>query len=247
MKFVALVSGGKDSIYAITQCINQGNQLVCLANLHPIIQYQELNSYMYQSVGAEVIEGLAECLNKPLLRRIITGKPVSIKLDYSPTADDEVEDLFELLKSVKHQFPEIQAVSSGAIMSTYQKNRVEEVCGRLGLISLAPLWQKDQIELLGEMVKNNINAVLVRVGSYGLKEQHLGKSIAELKDYLINLQRKFDCQCCGEGGEYESLVLDCPLFVKKIKLVETEIVVEVKNEITFVGHLIVKKFLIVDK
>ena len=35
MKFVALVSGGKDSIYSLMEAIAQGHELVCAANLSP--------------------------------------------------------------------------------------------------------------------------------------------------------------------------------------------------------------------
>ncbi len=54
MKFVGLISGGKDSIFAILKCLQTGLELVCLANLKPPEKYQESNSYMNQSVGADI-------------------------------------------------------------------------------------------------------------------------------------------------------------------------------------------------
>lgn len=68
------------------------------------------------------------------------------------TPHDEVEDMFVLLSEVKRQIPSITAVSSGAIASDYQRLRVESVCSRLGLVSLAFLWKQDQTLLLQEMV-----------------------------------------------------------------------------------------------
>lgn len=65
---------------------------------------------------------------------------------------DEVEDMFILLSEVTQQIPSVQAVSSGAIASDYQRLRVESVCARLGLVSLAYLWKQDQTFLLEEMV-----------------------------------------------------------------------------------------------
>lgn len=73
-------------------------------------------------------------------------------LKYNVTPGDEVEDMFALLSEVKRQIPSISAVSSGAIASDYQRLRVESVCSRLGLISLAYLWKQDQTLLLEEMV-----------------------------------------------------------------------------------------------
>jgi diphthine-ammonia ligase len=68
------------------------------------------------------------------------------------TPGDEVEDMFVLLNEVKRQIPSVTAVSSGAIASDYQRLRVESVCSRLGLVSLAYLWKQDQSLLLQEMV-----------------------------------------------------------------------------------------------
>ena len=52
-------------------------------------------------------------------------------LEYKGSAEekklDEVEDLFDLIKEIKEKHPEINAVSSGAIASTYQKLRVEDM------------------------------------------------------------------------------------------------------------------------
>lgn len=74
------------------------------------------------------------------------------KLSYRMTMGDEVEDMFVLLNEVKRQIPSVTAVCSGAIASDYQRLRVESVCSRLGLVSLAYLWKQDQSLLLQEMV-----------------------------------------------------------------------------------------------
>lgn len=73
-------------------------------------------------------------------------------MNYRMTPGDEVEDMYALLHEVKRQIPSINAVSSGAIASDYQRMRVESVCSRLGLVSLAFLWKQDQITLFEEMV-----------------------------------------------------------------------------------------------
>jgi diphthine-ammonia ligase len=35
MRVAALVSGGKDSVYNMMQCVAEGHEIVALANLHP--------------------------------------------------------------------------------------------------------------------------------------------------------------------------------------------------------------------
>lgn len=100
---------------------------------------------MYQTVGHHAIEAYAEAMDLPLYRHTIDGTAKQQTLFYSSSEEkkekeqDEVENLYELLKKVKvckvyniDQFeqeaqPEVEAVSSGAILSNYQRNRVENV------------------------------------------------------------------------------------------------------------------------
>ena len=194
---------------------------------------------------------------------------------------DEVEDLFQLLQEVKHTYPDIEGVSCGAIVSTYQRLRVENVCSRLNLTCLAYLWQRDRMELLHEMMTcgynddNNdegtegrsgissngngngngnhndsdhceddnsstrcpIDAVLIKVAGAGLDPlKHLNRSIVSLLPVLTKLHHQLGLDVCGEGGEYESLVLDCSAF-KKYKLVLEETTVVVDDENCSVGYL----------
>ena len=94
------------------------------------------------------------------------------------TPDDEVEDLFVLLSEVKRQIPSITAVSSGAIASDYQRLRVESICSRLGLVSLAFLWKQDQTLLLQEMVSQR---------SY-TQSQIFSYEFVFFNSFLVNLQ-----------------------------------------------------------
>lgn len=61
----------------------------------------ELDSYMYQTVGHQAIELYAEAMALPLYRRTIQGSSLNTGRDYSQTDGDEVEDLYELLRLVK--------------------------------------------------------------------------------------------------------------------------------------------------
>lgn len=85
MKFVALLSGGKDSCYAAMLAVDAGHELTCLANLYPGRgdNGDEINSFMYQSAAHVGIPYLAECFGKPLFRRQIKGKSLDQSLSYS--------------------------------------------------------------------------------------------------------------------------------------------------------------------
>ena len=127
MKFVALLSGGKDSCFNIMHCFLNGHELVAAASLRPpsgkgarlrtnvyakvILTFlEEIDSYMYQTVGQDAIQYVADALEVPLFRRTIDGNPLDQRLVYgsrdrggfqSGTEGDETEDMFKLLSDVK--------------------------------------------------------------------------------------------------------------------------------------------------
>ncbi|KAL5463864.1 hypothetical protein EMCRGX_G032808 [Ephydatia muelleri] len=215
MRVVALISGGKDSCYNMMQCVSAGHQIVALANLQPL-EKDELDSFMFQTVGHEGVAAYAEAMRLPLYRKVTSGLAVKKELVYSPVAGDEVEDLYQLMKTVKDEM-QVEGVSVGAVLSDYQRLRVENVCSRLGLTSLAYLWRRDQQELLHEMITAGVKAIIIKVASLGLTpHEHLGKRLEEMFPHLCELNRRFGVNICGEGGEYESFTLDCPLFEKEI-------------------------------
>ncbi|EDO19339.1 hypothetical protein Kpol_1036p86 [Vanderwaltozyma polyspora DSM 70294] len=225
MKFVALVSGGKDSCYNVLHCIKNGHELVALANLHPEdTNEQELDSFMFQTVGHDVVSYYDQCTGLPLFRHSIKLQgSKNVNLNYVKTENDEIEDLLELLLEVKDAIPDLEAVSVGAILSSYQRTRVEDVCSRIGLTVLSYLWQRDQLELMTEMclasktkddTTANMDARLIKLAAIGLDETHLFKSLPEAFPTLKKLNSMYDVHICGEGGEFETMVLDAPFFHK---------------------------------
>ena len=206
MKFVALLSGGKDSCYNILKCNSYGHELVCLANLAPAGDEEEINSFMYQSAAHTAIPALSMCFGVPLIRRSISGVAAVQTMEYTFTPTDEVEDLYELLLDVQRRFPDVRGVSCGAIISNYQRIRLENVCSRLGMTPLCYLWQRDRSDLLDEIVTAGVHAVLVKVAGAGLEPtKHLGKDLKTLQPVLRRLHEKYGLDLCGEGGEYETL------------------------------------------
>nr|XP_023013166.1 diphthine--ammonia ligase [Leptinotarsa decemlineata] len=239
MKVVALISGGKDSTFNMMQCIAAGHQIVALANLVPHNK-TELDSFMYQSVGHEAIDSIAAAMDLPLYKRDTFGISNERGKIYKPSDNDEVEDLYLLLEQILKEI-EIDAVSVGAILSDYQRVRVENVCIRLGLIPLAYLWQQNQKELLDEMIKCEVDAILIKVAALGLETKHLGRSLSLMQPHLLAMHEKYGLNICGEGGEYETLTLDCPLFKSRIVIKESKVVVHSNDPIAPVGYLVFEK------
>ncbi|CAN8061612.1 unnamed protein product [Agarophyton chilense] len=199
-----------------------GHQVIALAHITPT--KEEADSYMYQSVGSNAVPFIATALGLPLFTRATRAHAKQQKLFYTPTDHDEVEDLVALLQTVKRECPQVQAVCSGALWSDYQRLRVESAASRVNLLSLSYLWRRNQRELLDEMIDAGIDAVMIKVAGIGLKPMHVGKTLKEMRPTLHQLEEKYGSYVCGEGGEFESLVLWMPGFQKRLVLEDTEIV-----------------------
>ncbi|XP_010006006.1 PREDICTED: diphthine--ammonia ligase [Chaetura pelagica] len=232
------------------QCVAAGHQIVALANLRPAEntgQTDELDSYMYQTVGHHAIDLYADALDLPLYRGFIKGTSVNTGRVYTTCQEDEVEDLYHLLKLVKDK-EGVEGVSVGAILSDYQRVRVEDVCRRLNLQPLAYLWRRNQEILLKEIISSNVQAIIIKVAAFGLDpDKHLGKSLDQMEPYLLELSEKYGVHVCGEGGEYETFTLDCPLFKKKIVVDTAKVIVHSADAFAPVAYLHFLKLHLEDK
>ena len=245
LKVIALISGGKDSFFSLLHCLQSNHHVIALANLCPAAasETSDLNSYMYQTVGHTLIPLYADALEIPLYRRQISGSVVNSQKDYHPInlasnginytstsadGEDETESLFGLLEEVKAAHPAANAVSSGTILSTYQRTRIESVALRLGLTPLSFLWQYPSLPtpiprqggLLDDMAAVGLDARIIKVASGGLDEALLWGSLRDQKvrHKLEKEMAKFGGSVLGEGGEYETLVISGPSPVWKRNL-----------------------------
>ena len=171
---VALVSGGKDSVMAAMMAQSYGHNIVALANLLPADgDVEELDSHCFQTVGHRAVGVYHELTGLPLFRRKIVGTSAHVEMSYDVCDErvkgDEVEDLRALLAAVVRELPNVRAVTSGAILSDYQRLRVEAVCADLGLTSLAYLWRQPQGLMLETICASDVDAVLCKVAAMGLK------------------------------------------------------------------------------
>ena len=68
---------------------------------------EEIDSYLYQTVGQDAIELVASGLGVPLYRRVITGLAIEQGSEYGARTrmaaieGDETEDLYALLSTIK--------------------------------------------------------------------------------------------------------------------------------------------------
>jgi len=130
----------------------------------------------------------------------------------------ELEDLKKAIKKAKNEYG-IGGIVTGAVESVYQASRVQKICNELKLECFNPLWQKDQFELLEDLIKNNFKVIIVGVFAYPLGKDFLGRKID--KKFVLEikeLNNKLGINPAGEGGEFETYVLNCPLFIRELKI-----------------------------
>jgi diphthine-ammonia ligase len=65
--------------------------------------------------------------------------------------------------------------------------------------------------------------VFSAVAAQGLDQRWLGRKLdRQAVNRLVQLRERYGVDPCGEGGEYESLVLDAPWFRYRIEVKEAE-------------------------
>jgi diphthine-ammonia ligase len=207
MKLAALFSGGKDSTYSAYLAGKGGHDVSIFACIRPA----RMDSYMFHGVNIDMVPLSAEAQGKPLVLAPSSGEK-----------EKEVEDLKRLIELLH-----IDGVVSGAIASSYQRDRVNAVCRALGIAHVSPLWGKSPVEVLTNEIKSGMEIVMTHVAAAGLDRSWLGRRIdVRAAEELEKLSKRYGLSICGEGGEYETLVVDAPWFTKRIDPTKTEVIWE---------------------
>lgn len=208
MNVAVLFSGGKDSTYAAYLAREHGHKISVLITL--ISENPE--SYMFHTPSISQVKKQAEVMNIPLIIQKTKGKK-----------EEELKDLECAIQRAKDEY-EIKGVVTGTVESAYQASRIQKICDNLELDCFNPLWQKNQLELLGDLIKNNFEIIITGVFAYPLNREWLGRTIdTTFIQEVTTLYDKYNINPAGEGGEFETFVLNCPLFAKKLEIREKKI------------------------
>jgi diphthamide synthase (EF-2-diphthine--ammonia ligase) len=228
MKIAVLFSGGKDSVRTVHFCLEKKYDVKYLVT----ILSKKQDSWLYHTPNIELTELSAEALGIPLISKETQG----IK-------EKELEDLKNVLKVL-----DVDTICCGGIFSNYQKTRFEKVCKELNLDFMAPFWQTDSekflkdtidlgfdVRIVGVYLKDTIDlgfdVRIVGVYAEGLEETWLGRKLDEKTlEELKKLNKKFGISLVGEGGEYETFVVDGPIFKKRIEIIDSEKVWDKKTQ-----------------
>jgi len=203
MRLAALYSGGKDSTFALYLAQQMGHEISYLVSILPKAQ----ESWIFHVPNMDIVPIMASSLGIELITAETAG-----------TEDDDMRALGEALSQL-----DVEGIVIGAVWSDYQWDRMNTVCGNLGLTLIAPLWRKDQDLVLEEILSAGIKAIIVGCYAEGLDDKWLGREIdKKAAEELKVLRKKYGISVTGEGGEYESLTIDSPMHSKPLIIKEYE-------------------------
>lgn len=203
MKSAILFSGGKDSTYAAYLAKKAGYELTCLITIYS----KNKGSYMFHTPSISQVKKQAEAMKLPL----ITGRTKGEK-------ESELKDLEKAIKKARDKY-HIDTIVTGALHSVYQAERIQKICDNLNIKCYNPLWHKDEISYLKELVKANFKIMVIGVFAYPLNQSWLGRIIdSKFISEAQKLKDKYKIHGAGEGGEFETFVLGCPLFKRELKV-----------------------------
>ena len=241
MRVLVLASGGKDSSYSTWWATLRGWEVAGFVTIRVTgddsMMFQVPTTALagMQAASAEIpwlpiaIEGDEESEMQHLenaLESIVHG---SGKTRSQTWSNDEINEVKwpdgwmwpENLRRLRSSKP-IEGLVVGAIRSDYQKTRIEQMCSRLNLRSFTPLWHHDGGAHMRELVSHGHRIMITSVTTEGLGQEWVGRilthsDVAELEDLSMKYRFNID----GEGGEFETAVLDAPWMKTAIKTQHT--------------------------
>lgn len=201
-------SSGKDCSYAGYLMEKHNYKIKCLLTMKSKNKY----SYMFHTPNVNIAQTQADAMEIPIIFEETDGEK-----------EHEIEDMKKLLTRAKNEFG-IDGIVTGAIFSTYQRTRIEKAADEIGFKIFSPLWHKNQEEEMRELIDAGFKIMFSSVAADGLDDSWLDKIIDHSDiDKLVKLNDKIGLNVAGEGGEFESLVVDSPMFKKNMIIKKSHI------------------------
>ena len=206
MRVLVLSSAGKDSTLSLDWAMHKGWEVAAIVTV-----LAQPGSWMFQHPCVNVAKMHAGALG-------IRWVPVE--------TSDETDDLTDLERVLGHEVAmakdaghPIGGLVSGAIASDYQKVRIDRIGARLCIPSFAPLWHHEPESHLRAVCNAGFDVRIVHTSADGLDADWIGvkidtESVLRLQEIALSHQIRID----GEGGEFETTVLNAPWMERAISL-----------------------------
>ena len=195
-------SGGKDSCLSLYRALDDGLKPVCLLN----IATRDGEDFRVHGLDPKIIIDQAKALELPIVQRTASWE------SYEQVFKETVEEIKCKLGA--------EGVVFGDILLEEHKRWTARVCEELGVKAFSPLYGEDEKKLMTEFLDAGFEAMIVCVKLDKLSEDLLGRIFDR---ELIKALENAGIDPCGEYGEYHTLVLDGPIFKKRIEVLEGQI------------------------
>jgi diphthine-ammonia ligase len=194
-------SGGKESCLACYQAIQEGHKVSSLLT-------------MVTTTGSY---SRSHRLSREVL--IAQSQALGIGLDQKRVSWNTYErEFIKALNAFKQEG--IEGGVFGALYLSDDRAWVERVCAEAGIVPLLPLWGMGGRDLFRAFIEAGFEAIVVAVRSDIMDDHWLGKRI---DGEFMEEMEKSGIDVCGENGEYHTLVVDGPIFNKRIEISKTRI------------------------
>ncbi len=179
-------SGGKDSSLALWRAMKEINVDRLLCMVHE-------GRARAHGIDVEIIKAQERAMGREIFIEEATWRTYE-----------------ERLKSVFRKFSVKKAIF-GDIYLQEHRDWIERVCSEVGVEPFFPLWGEDTEKLAREFVDAGFEAYVIAVRK-DLKEI-LGRKFDR---QLIDFALKNGIDPCGENGEFHTVVVDGPIFRKRV-------------------------------
>jgi diphthine-ammonia ligase len=192
---VVSLSGGKDSVYALYTALKEGLNVTHL---------------MFISTG-----GKAHLENKWLLK--LVSESIGIPTIIVGKKPDDIRKALKKLNA--------DMLVSGVMTTPEHLDYYKEVLDPIGVKQYAPLFGKKPLEALAEMQQLGFHNLIIEIDTaLGSNKAWLGKEIDQnIINEITQLVADRKMNPIGEFGEYHTIVVDCPIYKKRINVQKSKI------------------------
>jgi len=199
MGYISSWSGGKDGCLACYKAMCEGYEVSYLLNFIS----EEYKRVSFHGTEARLIQLQSRAIGIPVLQK-------------ETTRDGYEQEFKEAVRSLIPQG--IEGMIFGDIYVQEHKDWVERVCGDLGIEAVEPLWDKSTEEVLSDLIEAGFEAIIVSAQADLIDKGWVGRRVD--RDFMQFLKDR-NIDLCGENGEYHTLVVDGPIFKRRIALTES--------------------------
>jgi diphthine-ammonia ligase len=198
-RVVASWSGGKDSCLACYKAMLDGFEVSHLINF-----ISKDGRCMSHGLDPKLIVAQSQAIGIPTIQREVTWD----------TYEEGFKTVMKELKQIG-----VKGAVFGDIDISEHLDWVIRVCNEVGILYMEPLWHLDRVQILKEFINAGFEAIIVNAKADIFGEEWLGRKVDEsfIED-LRRLHSKYSFDICGEMGEYHTLVIDGPIFKRRIKI-----------------------------